>query len=61
MMKDKQYKCVFSLKIARELLKAGFEVEQVALNREDANYLVFYFEATPALIERFEYIKANVC
>ncbi len=40
---------IFSRRLARELEKLGFEVKQIAPNRNNSNLLVYYFEETVAL------------
>lgn len=48
---------VFSLKIANELVKRGFEIVDTGINIDDPRYKVFYFEDTIDFRKAFKEIK----
>lgn len=48
---------VFSLKIANELVKRGFEIVDTGINIDDPHYKVFYFEDTTDFRKAFKEIK----
>ena len=52
----KQY-CVFSLRIANELVNRGFKIVGTGINTDDIRYKVFYFEDTVEFRKAFKEIK----
>jgi len=49
-------KPIFSLAIKERLVEEGFEVKREAPNYTNPTKRVFYFEATPELLEAFDNI-----
>lgn len=49
--------CVFSLRIANQLVKRGFEIIETGINLDDPKYKVFFFEDTAEFRKAFELIK----
>ncbi|MCM3087130.1 hypothetical protein M3557_04305 [Bhargavaea ginsengi] len=59
MTQETRYKCVRSLRIARELMAQGFRPVDVEQSRRNPKYLVFVFDETAEFAEALTEIITN--